>query len=98
MVIVRVTYHMKPGMRDAFAARLIEDGVMDATRSEEGNVEYAFSLSIADPDVMYLNELWENQDVLKAHYGQPMFKHLREMQQEYVEQSVLEVFDGECRK
>ena len=94
MILIRVTYHTKPGMRDAFAQRLLADGVMDTTRREKGNVDYSFSLSIEDPNALQLLEIWENQAAVDLHCTSPMFLHIREIKEPYVTHSDIMMFDA----
>lgn len=97
MILIRVTYHTKPGMRGAFAEKLLSDGVMTATRQEPGNVDYAFSLPIDKPNAVELLEMWEDQAALDVHCTSPMFLHLRQMKEPYVIHSDIVMFDARQR-
>lgn len=98
MIVIRVAYYTKPGKRDAFAKRLLDDGVMEATRLEQGNAEYSFSLPLDKPDVVELLEIWESREAVEVHTGSPMFLHLREMKQDYVDHSDIVMFDAQITK
>lgn len=45
--------------------------VMAATRAEPGNVEYAFSIDMADPSIVRVFEVWDDQAALDAHFELP---------------------------
>jgi len=95
MLMLRVTYHVKPGMRDAFVKALQEEEIAASTRREEGNVDYAFSLPLDDPDTLFLLELWESKENLGPHGKQPKFLRLQELKAEYVESSDILFYDAQ---
>lgn len=49
-----------------------------ASRAEEGCVEYAFSVEVNRPGSIRVTERWETVDALKRHFQQP---HMAEFQQ-----------------
>ena len=98
MILIRVAYHTLPGKRDAFAARIVEDGIMEATRQEAGNLAYDFSIPLDKKDVVELLEMWESQEAVEVHCTQPMFLHLRHMKQDYVDHSNIAMFDAQQRE
>ena len=54
MLTWNVTYHCKPGKRDAFYQAITELGVRANSRSEDGNVKYDYFFDAQDPDVLLL--------------------------------------------
>lgn len=51
--------------------------MMAATRAEEGNHAYVFSLDMADRSVLHVYERWESEQALAAHFATP---HMAEFQ------------------
>ena len=41
MLLIQVTYTMRPGQRDAFVRKIRESGILDAIRGEDGCLGYA---------------------------------------------------------
>ena len=76
MILLRVSYHARPGERDKFVQALLDEGIPAATRQEPGNVAYDFSCPIDEPDTVYLVEQWESMEALGVHSKQPMFQRL----------------------
>lgn len=53
------------------AAKAAAATMMAATHEEEGCIEYAFSIDVADPSVMHVFEAWESEEHLQAHFQTP---------------------------
>lgn len=45
--------------------------MMAATHEEPGNVEYVFSVSVADPGNVQIFEVWESAEDLEKHFTLP---------------------------
>ena len=63
-----------PGKRDDLA-RALETGLTTA-KGESGTIYYILHTDAADPDALYMYEMYENQDALNAHMGSEAFKTL----------------------
>jgi quinol monooxygenase YgiN len=53
------------------AARPIMRKVMDATRAEDGCIEYNFAEDVLDPGLIRVSELWDSREQLAAHLKTP---------------------------
>ena len=95
MMILHVTYTMKPGAREAFIRAIEEAGIDVATRAEEGCVQYDFFYAAQKADTVLLVEQWENADVLKTHTTMPHYKQLGALKEQYVLSTAIEKFAGE---
>ena len=69
MIIVAGTITIDP----ADAARLAPAAakMMAATHEEPGNIEYVFSISVADPGTVQVFEVWESAEDLANHFTLP---------------------------
>ena len=67
MIVITGTIRIDPARRDAAidATRTL----MAATRSEAGCHGYTFSADFDDPGLFHLQELWEDDAALAAHFG-----------------------------
>jgi quinol monooxygenase YgiN len=72
MLIVAGTLDVAPEQRDQVLALAVP--VMEATHAEEGNHEYSFSADPAVPGRIRIFEVWEAEENLGVHFGQPHMK------------------------
>jgi quinol monooxygenase YgiN len=98
MIIVNVTYKIKPGERDAFIAASNEIGLLENTNKENGNIKYAYYLPIDDEDGLFCSELWDNADAFKAHINTDHVVKFQDVKKKYVIESVLDMFEGEKKE
>lgn len=63
-----------PGKRDELAAAL--QAALDTAKGESGTIYYLLHTDAADPDSLFMYELYEDQDALNAHMGTEAFKAL----------------------
>ena len=69
MLIVAGTINIDPaGVDQLRAAAAI---MMEATHQEPGNIEYVFSVSVADPGSVQIFEVWESAEDLEKHFTLP---------------------------
>ena len=83
MLTWNVTYHCKPGKRDAFYQAITELGVRANSRSEDGNVKYDYFFDAQDPDVLLLVETWTEPALQEAHCRTETFDKLQILKAEY---------------
>ncbi len=67
MIVVAGTASVPAENTEAFMAAATE--LAAATRTEEGNIDYCFSVEA--PGNIRFFEVWENEDALNAHFGTP---------------------------
>src|ERR1700759_5266719 len=65
MVILAGTVRITPGQRDA-ALNLIE-AMVEATRAEEGCIDYAFAFDVPDDPLVRIFEVFRDEAALAAH-------------------------------
>ena len=64
MLLLNVTYTMKPGMRDTFLKEVQAQGILDAVRQEDGCLQYAYYLPAEEDDTLLLVERWRDMAAL----------------------------------
>ena len=84
-----VTYHTKPGCREAFMRRLAEIGAPEAVRAEEGCRQYDYYLSVQDENEILLVERWESLAHQQKHLTQPHMAGIGEAKAQFVERTEL---------
>ncbi|QIQ86636.1 putative quinol monooxygenase [Erythrobacter sp.] len=53
------------------AARAAIAAMVEASRAEEGCIEYSFTTDVLDPASMHIVEKWKDADALAAHFATP---------------------------
>lgn len=84
MLLIQVTYTMRPGQRDAFVRRIRESGILDAIRGEEGCLGYSYYLPEEEDGTLLLIEKWTDAPAQKAHLETPHMKQMAAFKPEYV--------------
>lgn len=69
MIIIAGHLTIDPAKRDDALAAMKE--CIDATRAEEGNVAYAFSEDVTEPNRINITEIWRDEQALNEHFGTP---------------------------
>ena len=89
MLLIQVTYTMRPGQRDAFVRRIRESGILDAIRGEEGCLGYSYYLPEEEDGTLLLIEKWTDAQAQKAHLETPHMKQMAAFKPEYVAETKL---------
>ena len=84
MLLIQVTYTMRPGQRDAFVRKIRESGILDVIRGEEGCLGYAYYLPEEEDGTLLLVEKWTGAPAQKAHLETPHMKQMAAFKPEYV--------------
>ena len=84
MLLIQVTYTMRPGQREAFVRRIRESGILDAIRGEEGCLDYSYYLPEEEDGTLLLIEKWTDAQAQKAHLETPHMKQMAAFKPEYV--------------
>lgn len=92
MLTWNVTYHCRPGRRDAFYQALCELGVRENSLREEGNVKYDYFFSAADGDALLLVETWTTPALQEAHCQTAVFARLQALKAQYCDHVSIDKF------
>ena len=84
MLLIQVTYTMRPGQREAFVRKIRESGILDAIRGEEGCLGYFYYLPEEEDGTLLLVEKWTDAQAQKAHLETPHMKQMAAFKPEYV--------------
>ena len=84
MLLIQVTYTMRPGQREAFVRKIRETGILDAIRGEEGCLGYSYYLPEEEDGTLLLVEKWTGAPAQKAHLETPHMKQMAAFKPEYV--------------
>ncbi len=84
MLLIQVTYTMRPGQREAFVRKIRETGILNAIRGEEGRLGYSYYLPEEEDGTLLLIEKWTDAPAQKAHLETPHMKQMAAFKPEYV--------------
>lgn len=79
-----VRYMTKPGCREAFLRQLVEEGILDAIRQEEGCLRYDYYLSVQQAEEILLLEQWQTEAQQQRHLRAPHMDRLRQIKEQLV--------------
>lgn len=84
MLLIQVTYTMRPGQREAFVRKIRESSILDAIRGEKGCLGYSYYLPEEEDGTLLLIEKWTGAPAQKAHLETPHMKQMAAFKPEYV--------------
>ena len=84
MLLIQVTYTMRPGQLEAFVRRIRESSILDAIRGEKGCLGYSYYLPEEEDGTLLLVEKWTDAQAQKAHLETPHMKQMAAFKPEYV--------------
>jgi len=93
MILMHVTYQLKPEDRDSFYEAVKALGTPEKSREEEGNLEYDYFYPAESDDTLLLIEIWRDETALAQHQQMPHFLALQKLKEQYVLDVVVERYD-----
>ncbi len=93
MLTWNVTYHCKPGQREAFYQALCALGVRANSLQEEGNRKYDYFFAAEAPDDLLLVESWTTPELQQAHCQTEIFAKLQALKAQFCENVEIDKFD-----
>ena len=91
MLILHVTYTLKPDMAHRFVEEL-EQGPALKVRAEEGNICYDYFFSSSDNNKVLLVEKWRDESALAAHMAMPHMADVKAIKEKYAESTAIEKY------
>jgi quinol monooxygenase YgiN len=83
---------IKEGVRDEVVA--LVEGLIEGSRSEDGNISYQLFQSTEDPNILAFFEQWKDEEAMAVHRGSEHFTSTMPKLQEYLAApSSIEVFE-----
>jgi len=91
MLILHVTYTLKPDMAHRFVEEL-EQGPALKVRAEDGNICYDYFFPANDNNKVLLVEKWRDEAALAAHMAMPHMADVRSIKEKYAESTAIEKY------
>ncbi len=80
---VNIYYTGKNGSAKEFAREMMESGLVNKIRAEEGNERYEYFFPLDDPDTVLLIDRWRDQQALDAHHKSEMMEEIASLRKKY---------------
>ncbi len=93
MVICNCLFTSETTEMKDFYKILSNEGLVEGSRADKGNVMYDFFISVDDPKRMMLIEKWETFDDLQAHSETELFQKFRPVCKENGVKSKLAMYE-----
>jgi quinol monooxygenase YgiN len=91
-ILINVKYAIRPGKRDEFLEKLIENEIITASRAEPGNYKYEYYKPVNSENVLFLMEMWVSSEAQKAHGKTEHYQRLQSLKKEYVTDVTIEKY------
>ena len=91
---INIYYTGKNGSARAFAKEMVESGLVERIRKEEGNLKYEYFFPMDDEETVLLIDRWENEEAIEKNHKTEMMSEIAKLRDKYnihmrVEQFVL---------
>lgn len=82
-ITVNIYYTGQDGSAKEFAKEMMESGVVNDIRQEEGNLQYEYFYAVEDPETVLLIDRWTNQKAIDIHHESPMMDKITQLREKY---------------
>ena len=82
-VTVNIYYSGVNGNARKFAEEMVESGIVNDIRSQDGNLKYEYFFPMDDADTVLLIDSWKNQQSIDIHHASPMMAKIIELREKY---------------
>lgn len=83
MLTIMIRYTGTNGSAKMFVEEMLNRGIVDQIRSENGNIRYEYFLPLDDEESVVLIDSWANQEALGIHHSLPLMKTISELREKY---------------
>ena len=80
---IHLYYTGREGSARAFAREMMESGLVERIRAEEGNEGYAYFLPLDDPETVLLIDRWRDQAAIDFHHKSEMMPRIAALREKY---------------
>lgn len=91
-ILVNVKHTVKQGKRDEFLQKVIENGIVTASKAEPGNYKYEYYKPVDSEDILFLMEMWVSNQAQAAHGKTEHYQLLQSLKKEYVTDVAIEKY------
>lgn len=82
-LIINIYYKGENGNAKLFANEMVNRGIVNRIRNEEGNLGYNYFFPMEDDETVLLIDKWKDQNALDIHHKSDMMKEIAELREKY---------------
>ncbi len=82
-ITINIYYRGKNGNALLFAKEMLDSGIVDEIRKEDGNLKYEYYLSLEDEETILLIDKWQNQEAFDNHHRSMMMEKIIALRNKY---------------
>jgi len=82
-ITVNIYYTGTNGNARKFAEEMVESGLVDEIRAEEGNERYEYFFPMDDPETVLLIDRWRDQAAIDFHHKSEMMPKIAALREKY---------------
>lgn len=82
-ITINIYYSGKNKSARRFAEEMINSGIVDAIRTESGNLRYEYFFPMNDEETVLLIDSWKDQAAIDAHHASDMMARIAELREKY---------------
>ena len=82
-ITVNLYYTGKNGSARKFAEEMMQSGIVETVRNEEGNERYEYFFPMEDPETVLLIDRWRDQAALDAHHKAPVMAQIAALREKH---------------
>ena len=90
---INIYYTGKNGSARAFAKEMVESGLVERIRNEEGNLKYEYFFPMDDEETVLLIDRLENEEALDRHHKTEMMEEIAKLRDKYNLHMRVEMFN-----
>lgn len=82
-ITVNIYYTGANGNARKFVEEMVESGIVDEIRAEEGNERYEYFFPMDDPETVLLIDRWRDQAAIDFHHKSEMMPKIAALREKY---------------
>jgi quinol monooxygenase YgiN len=83
MITVNILYTGKGDSAIKFSEEMIEKGIVEKIKLEEGNLRYEYFTSLEDKNSILLVDTWKDEKSIDLHHKSEMMKVISKLRKKY---------------
>jgi len=83
MITIIIRYKGDGDNAKRFVEEMVSSGLVNAIRSEEGNLRYEYFFPLDEDGSVLLIDSWVNQEALDKHHHLPLMEDIKRLREKY---------------
>lgn len=82
-ITINLYYTGKNGSARKFAEEMVQSGLVERIRAQEGNERYEYFFPMDDPETVLLIDRWKDQEALDIHHKSEMMNEIAVLREKF---------------